>query len=163
MQQLLTEPLSFQGKAITLYTLPDLFSVRHFLKASHEVWVWSYRACFSLHVLLVYLPQGLRKNSSPLLNLLLGPPSPANKTDSIKTNCCECNQLKNLFIYPPPPPPLFIFWRPRETNQFEILWRVKEKRGGKRKNNPRTGPEGENSISPLLSLVKTFKATSFVD
>ena len=37
MQQLLTEPLSFQGKAITLYTLADLFSVRHFLEASHEV------------------------------------------------------------------------------------------------------------------------------
>ena len=36
MQQLLTEPLSFQGKAITL-TLADLFSVRHFLEASHEV------------------------------------------------------------------------------------------------------------------------------
>ena len=87
------------------------------------VWVWSYRACFSLHVLLVYLPKGLRKNSSPLLNLLLGPPSPAIKTDTIKTNCCECNQLKNLFIYPPPPHSLekihntstnenIIFWRP---------------------------------------------------
>ena len=37
MQQLLTEPLSFQGKAITLYTLADLFSVRHFLEASHEM------------------------------------------------------------------------------------------------------------------------------
>lgn len=35
MQQLLTEPLSFQGTAITQYTLPDLFSLEHFLEASH--------------------------------------------------------------------------------------------------------------------------------
>lgn len=36
MQQLLTEPLSFQGKVITLYTLIDLFSVKHFWKKGGE-------------------------------------------------------------------------------------------------------------------------------
>lgn len=84
----------------------------------------------------VYLPQGIRKKSSPLSNLVMTSPSPANKTDTIKTKYCECkhrwsetNQPKNLS---PPSPSQekihhisinenIIFWRWKETDQFEIL------------------------------------------
>ena len=137
MQQLLTEPLSFQRKAITLYTLADPYSVKHFWKPVMRwgVWVWPHRVHFSLHVL-------------SLSNLLLGSPSPANKIDTFKTNYCECkhrwsepNQPKNLFIYPPPPKKKkFNIHQLMRTSYFEDqrdlsvgnLVRGKGKRRGKR-------------------------------
>lgn len=74
----------------------------------------------------VYLPQGIRKKSSPLSNLVMTSPSPANKTDIIKTKYCECkhrwnetNQPKSLFPPPSPPKKKFTIYQSMRTLYFE--------------------------------------------